>query len=77
MINICVQKGNMKTKNYLILFINNGVGPGGMSYCLISHLILLYLTQSIFIKTKVEGGDRFSKIFTYFSSLIKILSYFL
>ena len=38
MINICVQKGNMKTKNYLILFINNGVGPGGMSYHLISHL---------------------------------------
>ena len=28
MINICVQKGNMKTKNYLILFINNGVGRG-------------------------------------------------
>ena len=66
----------MKTKNYLILFINNRVGPGGMSYCLISHLILLYLTQSIFIKTKVEEGDKFSKIFTHFSSSIKILSYF-
>ena len=28
MINICVQKGNMKIKNYLILYINNGVGRG-------------------------------------------------
>ena len=85
----------MKTKNYLILYINNGVGLGGVSYCLNSPhpwsrleekinkkshteiLIQLYLSQSIFIKTKVEGGDQFSKIFTLLSSWIKILNYFL